>query len=100
MPQDDVDISEYLSDQQKVAILDNRTANFAADAFSHELNKEQILKIDPNASTEEQDEALQTISSMIADNEAKRSEITGETLKDAIARSKQQEEAKQEELKS
>lgn len=95
----DIDPKEYLSDQQKIAILDQRTNNFAVDAFGHELNKEQILKIDPNASTQEQDEAIQTISSMIADNEMKRSEIAGETLKDAIARSKQQKEANQEELK-
>ena len=82
----DIDPKDYLSDQQKISILDQRTNSFAADAFAHELNKDSILGIDPEANTEEQDNAIAQIKKMISENEAKRTEIAGETLKEAIVR--------------
>lgn len=91
----DIDPKDYLSDQQKISILDQRTNSFAADAFAHELNKDSILGIDPDASTEEQDNAIAQIKKMISENEAKRTEIAGETLKEAIVRVSKAEKAEE-----
>lgn len=91
----DIDPKDYLTDQQKISILDQRTNSFAADAFAHELNKDSILGIDPDASTEEQDNAIAQIKKMISENEAKRTEIAGETLKEAIVRVSKAEKAEE-----
>lgn len=91
----DIDPKDYLSDQQKISILDQRTNSFAADAFAHELNKDSILGVDPDANTEEQDNAIAQIKKMISENEAKRTEIAGETLKEAIVRVSKAEKAEE-----
>ena len=91
----DIDPKDYLTDQQKISILDQRTNSFAADAFAHELNKDSILGVDPDANTEEQDNAIAQIKKMISENEAKRTEIAGETLKEAIVRVSKAEKAEE-----
>lgn len=91
----DIDPKDYLTDQQKISILDQRTNSFAVDAFAHELNKDSILGVDPDANTEEQDNAIAQIKKMISENEAKRTEIAGETLKEAIVRVSKAEKAEE-----
>lgn len=53
-----MNITDVLSDEEKQQILSQRVKSWAADAYSHELNKEALLASDPKADTTQIDEAL------------------------------------------
>lgn len=57
---------EYLTEDQKASIVQDRIRNWAADAYGHKLNKEATLAINPDADTSEADAAIETIGAAIA----------------------------------
>jgi len=56
------DPASILSDDEKAAIVNQRAKQWAAEAFSHQLNREALLAADPDADTEDIDAALATLS--------------------------------------
>lgn len=56
------DPSSILSDDEKAAIVNQRAKQWAAEAFSHQLNREALLEADPQADTSDIDAALATLS--------------------------------------
>ena len=58
----DFDPASILSDDEKAAIVNQRAKQWAAEAFSHQLNREALLEADPQADTSDIDAALATLS--------------------------------------
>lgn len=58
----DFDPISILSDDEKAAIVNQRAKQWAAEAFSHQLNREALLEADPQADTSDIDAALATLS--------------------------------------
>jgi len=56
------DPASILSDDEKAAIVNQRAKQWAAEAFSHQLNREALLEADPQADTSDIDAALATLS--------------------------------------
>ena len=56
------DPASILSDDEKAAIVNQRAKQWAAEAFSHQLNREALLAADPKADTSDIDAALATLS--------------------------------------
>ncbi len=70
------DPSSILSDDEKAAIVNQRAKQWAAEAFSHQLNREALLEADPNADTSDIDLALETLTKAVK-NAANKSERLG-----------------------
>lgn len=58
--------SDLLTDQQKAQIAEQRLQQFAAEAFSHELNRAAILAADPEAETPTEDAAIEHLTKAVA----------------------------------
>lgn len=65
-----IDYSAYLTDETKRNILQQRLANFAAEAWQHELNKKAYLEAGNEQGVEQSDAAIALLSSMIASHQA------------------------------
>lgn len=60
------DPSSILSDDEKAAIVNQLAKQWAAEAFSHQLNREALLAADDKADTSDIDAALATLSKAVA----------------------------------
>jgi len=70
------DPASILSDDEKAAIVNQRAKQWAAEAFSHQLNREAILATDPpKADTSDIDAALATLSTAVENAVSKGDEI-------------------------
>ncbi len=69
------DPASILSDDEKAAIVNQRAKQWAAEAFSHQLNREALLEADPQADTSDIDAALATLSSAVENAVSKGDEI-------------------------
>lgn len=65
-----IDYSAYLTDETKRNILQQRLANFAAEAWQHELNKKAYLEAGNEQGVEQSDAAIALLASMIASHQA------------------------------
>ena len=70
------DPASILSDDEKAAIVNQRAKQWAAEAFSHQLNREAILATDPKADTADIDAALATLSTAVEQAMVKSNEIS------------------------
>ena len=70
------DPSSILSDDEKAAIVNQRAKQWAAEAFSQQLNRESRLDADPDADTEDIDAELEVLTKKVkgAVNKAERLE--------------------------
>ena len=75
------DPSSILSDDEKAAIVNQRAKQWAAEAFSHQLNREALLAADPKADTSDIDAALATLSKAVARAVAKSDAIESARIK-------------------
>lgn len=70
------DPSSILSDDEKAAIVNQRAKQWAAEAFSHQLNREALLAADPKADTSDIDTALATLTTAVEQAMVKSNEIS------------------------
>ena len=70
------DPASILSDDEKAAIVNQRAKQWAAEAFSHQLNREAILATDPKADTSDIDAALATLTTAVEQAMVKSNEIS------------------------
>lgn len=75
------DPSSILSDDEKAAIVNQRAKQWAAEAFSHQLNREALLAADDKADTSDIDAALATLSKAVARAVAKGDAIESARIK-------------------
>ncbi len=75
------DPSSILSDDEKAAIVNQRAKQWAAEAFSHQLNREALLAADDKADTSDIDAALATLSKAVARAVAKSDAIESARIK-------------------
>lgn len=61
-----IDFGALLSDEQKKQILEQRVAQFAAEAFQHGLNKQVAEKIGNEEGVAQADAALATLEEALA----------------------------------
>ena len=72
------DPSSVLSDDEKVAIVNQRAKQWAAEAYGHQLNRDALLASDSNADTSDIDAALSTLTAAVEQAVAKADEIQAE----------------------
>lgn len=60
-----IDYSELLTNDQKRNILQQRIAQFAAEAYQHTLNKKSLEALNDEAGIEASDKSLQILESAI-----------------------------------
>ena len=65
-----IDYSTLLTAEQKKAILEQRIAQFAAEAYQHSLNKTTCESLEDNAGVENADKALVILEAAIATHQA------------------------------
>ena len=65
-----IDYSTLLTAEQKKAILEQRIAQFAAEAYQHSLNKTTCESLEDNAGVENADKALAILEAAIATHQA------------------------------
>ena len=75
------DPSSILSDDEKAAIVNQRAKQWAAEAFSHQLDREALLAADDKADTSDIDAALATLSKAVARAVAKSDAIESARIK-------------------
>ena len=75
------DPSSILSDDEKAAIVNQRAKQWAAEAFSHQLNREALLAADDKADTSDIDAALATLSKAVQRAVAKGDAIESARIK-------------------
>ena len=75
------DPSSILSDDEKAAIVNQRAKQWAAEAFSHQLNREALLAADDKADTSDIDAALATLSKAVERAVAKGDAIEAARIK-------------------
>lgn len=69
----------YLSDDEKRSIIEQRLKQFAAEKFQHEINAEVSAAIGDEASKENADKAIETLTTAISVHEAKLAELPAVT---------------------
>lgn len=72
------DPSSILSDDEKAAIVNQRAKQWAAEAFSHQLNREALLAADDKADTSDIDAALATLGKAVENTVAKGEALVAE----------------------
>lgn len=70
------DPASLLSDDEKATIVNQRAKQWAAEAFSHQLNREALLATDPQADTSDIDAALSTLTTAVEQAMVKSNEIS------------------------
>ena len=75
------DPASILSDDEKAAIVNQRAKQWAAEAFSHQLNREALLAADDKADTSDIDAALATLSKAVERAVAKSDAIESARIK-------------------
>lgn len=65
-----INYSEILSNEQKINILNQRIAQFAAEAWQHELNKRTCMNLNDEAGVESSTKALEVLEAAIAVHQA------------------------------
>lgn len=75
------DPSSILSDDEKAAIVNQRAKQWAAEAFSHQLNREALLAADDKADTADIDAALATLTTAVERAVAKGDAIESARIK-------------------
>lgn len=70
------DPASLLSDDEKATIVNQRAKQWAAEAFSHQLNREALLAADPKADTSDIDAALATLTTAVEQAMVKSNEIS------------------------
>ena len=73
-----IDYSTLLTVEQKKAILEQRIAQFAAEAYQHELNKTTCQSLNDEAGVENADKALVVLESAINTHSAELSALPTE----------------------
>jgi predicted nucleic acid-binding Zn ribbon protein len=73
-----IDYSSLLTDEQKRSVLSQRIAQFAAEAWQHELNKRTCEQIGDTAGVESADNALTVLEAAISVHQAELAEIPSE----------------------
>ena len=68
-------IDDVLSPEQKQAIIDQRVQSWAVDLYSHQLNRDAALEVDPAADVTEADNAIETITRAIVSAQGKAVEV-------------------------
>jgi hypothetical protein len=61
-----IDYSSLLTEEQKRNILNQRVAQFASEAWQHELNKRTCTELGDEAGVENADKALEVLGAAIA----------------------------------
>ena len=72
------DPASILSDDEKAAIVNQRAKQWAAEAFSHQLNREALLAADDKADTSDIDAALATLGKAVENTVAKGEALVAE----------------------
>lgn len=65
-----IDYTSLLTAEQKRSILQQRIAQFAAEAYQHSLNKTTCESLEDNAGVENADKALAILEAAIATHQA------------------------------
>ena len=78
-------IDDVLSPEQKQAIIDQRIQSWAVDLYSHQLNRDATLDVDPTADVSEADNAIATITRAIVSAQGKAVEVQAEVAAKAQA---------------
>ena len=65
-----IDYTSLLTAEQKRGILQQRIAQFAAEAYQHSLNKTTCKSLEDNAGVENADKALAILEAAIATHQA------------------------------
>lgn len=73
-----IDYSSLLTNEQKEKLLNQRIAQFAAEAWQHELNKKTCEQLGDEAGVESAEKALEVLDAAIAVHQAELSEIPAE----------------------
>ena len=73
-----IDYSSLLTDEQKRNVLSQRIAQFASEAWQHELNKKTCEQLEDNAGVENADNALTILDAAISVHQAELSAIPTE----------------------
>ena len=60
-----IDFSHLLTDEQKRALLEQRIAQFATEAYQHELNRQIAEAVQDSAALETATDALSTLETAI-----------------------------------
>lgn len=74
------DPSSVLSDDEKVAILNQRAKQWGAEAYGHQLNREALLEADPNADTTDIDNALEMLTKAVKHTANKADRLVAERV--------------------
>jgi hypothetical protein len=70
-----IDYSSLLTDDQKRSVLNQRIAQFATEAWQHELNKRTCEQIGDTAGIESADNALAVLEAAISVHQAELAEL-------------------------
>lgn len=73
-----INYEDLLTKEQKVNILQQRLAQFAAEAWQHQLNKQTAESLGDTASVENADNAISIINAAIAVHQQKLDELNEE----------------------
>lgn len=60
-----IDYSTYISDAQKRSILEQRLAQFAAEAYQHSINRKLAVELGNDVGVTQADEALAVLDAAI-----------------------------------
>lgn len=71
-----IDYNALLTEEQKRGILNQRIAQFAAEAWQHELNKQTCQHIGDDAGVENADKALATLEAAITVHQGELGNLT------------------------
>ena len=78
-------VEDVLTAEQRQAIIDQRVQSWAVDLFSHQLNRDAALEVDPAADVSEADNAIATITRAIVSAQGKAVEVQAEVAAKAQA---------------
>jgi hypothetical protein len=73
-----IDYSSLLTDEQKANLLNQRIAQFAAEAWQHELNKKTCEQLGDESGVESADKALAVLDAAISIHQTELSGIPKE----------------------
>ena len=73
-----IDYSSLLTDEQKRNVLTQRIAQFASEAWQHELNKKTCEQLEDEAGVENAENALTVLDAAISVHQAELAEIPAE----------------------
>ncbi len=73
-----IDYSSLLTNEQKEKLLNQRIAQFAAEAWQHELNKKTCEQLGDEAGVANAEKALEVLDAAITVHQAELAEISAE----------------------